>query len=542
MRHRWRHSAAREGSIEWAPRAERDTEMNRRRRSRQPLTSLVALVSLAILLGVVVGSAGAAGGQALPVLRVGLPLDYANLSPTRLAGAGGQNAMLGDLVYGGFTHMTPNGNFTPEHAVRWRYVKTNRGAYKRFEFTIRRDIRYPDGTRMTAPMIVNWFQLYQKASASFSGYLGTNPQFEAVDKWTVRITLATPTPDLPRVLADNGFNWGYVPSAAAQKNPDILATGTYGAGPYMLDPGNSVKGDRYVLVPNPRYYNKTSVRFSRIELKIIPAASSRLQALQSGQLDVAVGDISTNQAAQRAGLQIAQALSQISVLLVNTRAEPKLNDVRVRQALNYAMNRRAVVKALFRSWGKPTSSIITSDADPGLANYYAYSPNRARQLLSQAGHANGLALKVQSLGPGVTGDTLVQAYAKNWEDVGINLQITQRDVNAWVQNFPSTALSQSSVFISTTTSRWGVYLRPGAFAAVWGSDPEVYRLYYRALKARDPIATWKQMWKRVTEQAFFIPLAAYSSVYYYDRDITGVPQSVTVQRAATPLVTEWGHR
>src|SRR5262249_35433784 len=160
--------------------------------------------------------------------------------------------------------------------------------------------------------------------------------------------------------------------------------------------------------------------FRQIYIKIITSPATALQAMQAGQFDAVWGDISTAGAAQSAGFRVASALSQIITLFINVGASPALKDLRVRQAITYAMERKTVISSLLGQWGKPTSEVITSDANPGLENYYPYNPTKAKQLLAAAGYPNGLRLKVLSFAfPGPTFDTLVQAYAKNWEAVGL---------------------------------------------------------------------------------------------------------------------------
>jgi peptide/nickel transport system substrate-binding protein len=504
---------------------------------------LVAGLGAALLTGVGSGAAATDGGG-LPELRIGVTTDIASLDLSKVGACCGIIAQIGDLAYGGLFHYTPGGRIHPELAIRWRYFSTGRGPNKDFEFTLRRNARFSDGSPVTAQAVVAWMEYFAKNGTGYNTFLGPNPRFEAVGRWTVRLHLTVPTPNLPTILSDDGLNvWGLPPSPRALANPSSLATTTHGAGPYRLDASRSVKGDHYTFVPNPYFYNKRAVKFRQIYIKVIANPSSMLQALQAGQLDVAQGDISTAAAAERAGFGVAAALSQGVTLFLNVDAHPALKDVRVRQALNYAIDRRTVVRALLGKYGKVSSQVITTDANPGMENHYGYNPARARQLLREAGYPNGFGFKILSFNfNGVVGDPLVQAYAKYWDAVGIRPEITPVPLTQWLRDYKTAAAFQGAINITPTPTRWGIFLSPNAAYNTWGGDNQIYRLYWAGIRAKDPTTSWKQLWARFTRQAYFVPLAYYSVMYYHAKSITGVTASMTTQRPATPLFTEWGRR
>src|SRR5262249_42641883 len=159
-----------------------------------------------------------------------------------------------------------------------------------------------------------------------------------------------------------------VASPKAVANPDLFAKGTYGAGPYTLDYANSVPADHYTFVPNKYYWDRSKIRFKQIYVKAVNDSASMLQALQAGQLDVAWStDASTAPAAEKAGFQAVSAPFAIIFAQLNPKASKALADVRVRQAMNYALDRKAMASALYGKYGKASSEFtITPDADPGL--------------------------------------------------------------------------------------------------------------------------------------------------------------------------------
>src|SRR5262249_14419897 len=144
-----------------------------------------------------------------------------------------------------------------------------------------------------------------------------------------------------------------------------LANQTAGAGEYVYVPAESVVGNKYVLVPNKRYYNQSAIRFSKVVVRVIPSATTRFAAIRSGQLDAAEGDLTTVDSAKSAGLDVVSVLNGWAGIMILDRG-PKTPDgkqpnplakVEVRQALNYAIDRATITKAIVGENGKATAQM-----------------------------------------------------------------------------------------------------------------------------------------------------------------------------------------
>src|SRR4051812_16703988 len=110
-------------------------------------------------------------------------------------------------LYGALLHMKRDGSFAPYLATSWHYIQPAKAksgrTNKDFEFTLRKDAKFSDGTPVTAAAAVGWFQYYLTTSlAGLYAPLGPNPKFETVGEWTVRIHLTTPLPNFPFILSD----------------------------------------------------------------------------------------------------------------------------------------------------------------------------------------------------------------------------------------------------------------------------------------------------------------------------------------------------
>ncbi len=208
---------------------------------------------------------------------------------------------------------------------------------------------------------------------------------EVVDPLTLRIRTKEPAPILRYWLVDfTVMAPGYVRSVGsleASRNP-------VGAGPYKFVRWD--RDERLVLEANPAYWNKPPA-IKRVEFRFIPDFSARLAALLAGEADIVkdVPPVAVDQV-NRSGLAEVRgvASSRINYLaLVNFKPGP-LQDRRVRQALNYAVNVDEIVATLFR--GRATRipgalSSINENVNPNLKPY-PFNPERAVQLIKEAGY------------------------------------------------------------------------------------------------------------------------------------------------------------
>jgi peptide/nickel transport system substrate-binding protein len=197
--------------------------------------------------------------------------------------------------------------------------------------------------------------------------------------------------------------------------------------------------------------------------------------------------------------------------------------------MNLAIDRNSINKALFGKYAVPTSSFIPSDMEPKLENYWEYNPEKAKKLLKEAGYADGFTLKASTPGPyyGNLGEPLLQAAAKNLEEVGIKVEITPANTEAEYGE----ALSETKGYnlctigagVLSTPSLYGSWLKGGAGANWFGEDPVITKLY-------------KKMWEQFTNEGWTIPMVAYAYINYVSEGIEGV--QLTIKRP-WPVPSEW---
>jgi peptide/nickel transport system substrate-binding protein len=504
---------------------------------------VLTAIGLSVVLGSSAGTAASRTSATKPVLRIGIASLASGFTPEKqFISSDLMNTDL--LVYAEMLHPKADGSYAPELAVSWHYLPAPRGSglqNKRFEFTLRKDARFSDGTPVTAQAVKASFEYINAKMPVSVYYMGPISSVTTVGKWTVRILLKSPNPNITEALGRHYPAF----ALACTKNPSLFATQSCGAGPYQIDFGRSVLGDHLTLTPNPYYYDKQSQPWSQIQQKQIANPTSMLQAVQSGQIDLAEGDFSTASAAERAGLKVIHgpATNNCLVLDVPGKYLKALADLRVRQALNYAIDRKTITQQLAGKFGTPTSEIATYDgydSDSKITNYYPYNPTKAKALLASAGYSSGLTIKTVSYGPfGRAGTPAVQAVAKYLAAVGVTLEIQPTaSTSQWGAYYGSVPMLQApfgagnmQVYFSILTGDMGV------------KDPVINNLWYqkasRAKSDAERVKYTQEISRRIVSQAYFVQLMTMDRVYFLNsKKVTMIGPPVSLKRN-TPDPTEW---
>jgi peptide/nickel transport system substrate-binding protein len=420
-----------------------------------------------------------------------------------------------------------DGSLQPGLATSWQYVSSDNTA---LELRLRPGVKFSDGSTLTAQTVVDHFEYVLKSGGQFAP-LFAGDQFTATGPLTVLIKTPKPNPDLPTLLTQDDVVGGVI-SPTGLKNPAKLGTQTFGAGPYTLDPGQTVPGDHYTYLQNPNYYDKASVHWKKLVIRVITNPQAALNAMKTGQVDFAVGDSTTLAAAKQAGLTVSMTpLLWTGVTLAdrNGKMSKPLADVRVRQALNYGTDRRAITSALFPDHGEPTHQLTVPGGygyDASLNSTYPYDVTKARRLLSDAGYPNGFTLKVvtaeyQSM------NLVAQALAQQWKNIGVTLQITdyansnQYFSEAFAPKFPAfmTIFGQQPIW----TEGPSLFLPSALFNPFHTADPKLQSLYDQAAKApeADKQKLDQQVEAYLVHQAWFVPVVTTGLPFYARKNVTG---------------------
>ena len=492
---------------------------------------LVAVLTAGALMMVSACTTSSSGGGAKSggTLTIGIvPTNVpSSLDPSKTSGAANQYVY--SLAYAPLIHIADTGSYEPALAKSWKYLGSGN---KEFEISLRPGAKFSDGKPVDAAAVVRWLGYFQKSGGPFATQMGKVQSIAATAQYTVDIKLAEPNSGLEWMFSQtNGL--GYVASPGGLVAKGKLATSTFGAGPYMLDASNTIANNRYVYVPNPYYYDKSAVHYKKVILKVIGNQSSMLQSLQSGQIQVALGDYTTANQAKRAGFALVSGRTSWDGLIFLTlgKAGDPLNKTAVRQAMSFGIDRAKITKGLLGGYGEPTSEWLTTDGfDPALQNHFTYDPAKAKRLLASAGYPSGLTVTVYAT-PGAAQDgtptqDMLNAVAQQLAAVGIKLDITTVPPSQAFAALLSGKYQMTAGYfgINPTQVYWNLFLSQAGLLNQhhWAVDPQVLTSYASASAAADPKPDLTAITSRLTELAYPLPIYSPQSLVFAAKSVAGI--------------------
>lgn len=402
-------------------------DLERRLRLRRALAAVAAASAVAVALAACSGSnptATATAGAPTGTLTLVAATPPTSLNPA-IANADSVGSWYNQLSYDPLIRLKPDGSFEPDLATSWKFLDDKS---KEFELTIRTDAKFDDGTAITAKAVADTLNYYVANASNGKAWLGgADTKAEATDAKTVVVHLGASNSNLPGYLTQRTL-LGSVINPKALNDPESLKTKTFGAGPYVLDTAQTVTNSKYVYTPNKNYWNKSTVHYAKVVIQVSGSNPASFQAIQSGDADMMRGDLSTATSAKAGGINVVHAPTSLFGVAYVDRAGvvvPELKDVRVRQALSYAIDRTAITKAAWGEEGQAGNALTLPDYvgfTKKLSNSYSYDPTKAKELLKEAGYADGFSFTIGAwnLAPA---DKATQAIVEDWKKIGVNATI-----------------------------------------------------------------------------------------------------------------------
>lgn len=179
--------------------------------------------------------------------------------------------------------------------------------------------------------------------------------------------------------------------------------------------------------------------FDHVRYRVVGTEAARVAALQAKEIDVTVNlDIADLDqfSSDDQWTAVSEPSSWTNHILLNQNANPALADVRVRQALNYGLDKEAITSTVLGDSVDPSQGqVLTGPFDPvnGELSAYPYDPDRARALLSEAGYGGGLTLELAApLGTYVSSDQTTVALVDQWKKIGVTVDLNQTPFADWV--------------------------------------------------------------------------------------------------------------
>jgi peptide/nickel transport system substrate-binding protein len=359
-------------------------------------------------------------------ITVGLELDIPGFDPLKVGVFDTSAETAAAAIFDTLTTLDDKGEARPKLALSW----THSDDFKTWTYKLRPGVKFQDGTPFNAQAVKENFDRQKdpanKCRCAF--YIGYIHDVQAPDELTAVYNLNDPSVNAPALAAVPSSN-GVIQSPTAWKTKgDDYNRNPVGTGPYILKSWTA--GDRMVLEKNPNYWNKDHVYLDRIVLKPLPDAQSRFASLQSGEADIIWDDEADADNIQRAQKDPKLAVhsyvgSGAAVNAINTKVPP-LDDVRVRQALVMALDRKKWSQALTNGLARPATnpygdgSWVKCKDDGALP----YDVEKAKALIKDYGKPVDFKMVVTATPRGRTNGQVLQQF---WKQIGANMEIEQID-------------------------------------------------------------------------------------------------------------------
>ena len=448
-------------------------------------------------------------------ITVGIAQDLDDSLDPHLAVAAGTKEVMFN-VFEGLMKPTSTGDLTPAVAESYT-VSEDRLTYT---FTLREGVKFHNGDEVTAEDVV--YSISRCADTTDGTPLveafSVIQSVEAVDARTVAITIAEPS---------NEFI-SYMTTAILPADYDQQDTAPVGTGPFKFV--SRAAQDNIVLEKFDEYWG-TPAYLDKVTFKIMENADSLVMSLQSGAIDLC-SHLTSTQVAQLGGdFYVAEGTMNLVQALYLNNAEKPFDDVRVRQALCYAVDKQGIIDLAFDGYGSPIGSSMYPAFgkyfDESLTNYYTKDVEKAKSLLTDAGYPNGFEMTItvpSNYQPHI--DT-AQVLVEQLKEIGVTAKIELVEWGTWVSDVYAGRQFQSTVVgvdASNMTARALLERFTSDYAKnfINYNNADYDALFQQALTTYDDAeqtAIYKAMEKNLTENA--------ANVYIQDlADLVAVRQGL----------------
>ena len=389
-------------------------------------------------------------------IAVGISQDLGDsLDPYQMTAAGTREILFN--VYEGLYKPTSSGDFEP--ALAESYAVSEDGRV--YTFTIRQGVLFHNETPMDVNDVVYSFNTCAATSvdSSLGAALSNVASVEAANENTVVVTLKEPDSDFLAYVASVYI----VPDDYSDQ-----ATAPVGTGPFKYV-SRSVQ-ENLVLEKFDGYWGE-GAKVDRVTFMIYENSSALMTALNGGAVDLAMHlTVSQTQNLDERYNVLEGTMNLVQALYLNNAVAP-FDDVRVRQALCYAIDRDAILELTADGHGTKLGSSMypafTKYFDDSLTDYYTYDPEKAKELLTEAGYPNGFTMTITVPSNYTPHVDTAQVLVEQLGAVGITVEIEEVEWNTWLQRTYT-----ERDFQSTVVGFDAANLTANALLQRWTSDSE----------------------------------------------------------------------
>jgi peptide/nickel transport system substrate-binding protein len=467
-----------------------------------PTLSLLALM-------LVLSSALAQQGR----LVVSLSSDPTALFLPRAADRTATNASL--PLYDSLVWINEALEIEPALAERWEVSADG----TQYIFHLRRGVRFHNGEPFDSASVVATWTTGSDPSNDYANFYTVADAVEAIDPYTVRVTTPEPNATFLTTLA---ISWGMVPPVyIAEVGLDGFNRRPVGTGPFRFVSRSA--GERILYEANPDYWRAGYPKVAELEFRVIPDASTRLAAIQTGEIHIA-NRLTPDQARVLEGVRGVEVVSYLNDRAyyvgfknVGAGVGTPLEDPRVRQALNYGSDRFGIINAIFAGEAQPIAGFVVQGNlgyDAEVMPPFAYDPERARALLVEAGYPDGFSISMGCPADGyVNINEVCLALQRTLARIGVEVNVEFRTTNSFWSEPQYGAVG--AMFVDSWSSTIGEALPrltgaliPGNYYTAW-EDPAMAALIEQIALSVDRearAALYRQMHQLMRDDPPFIYL------------------------------------
>lgn len=476
------------------------------------------------------GSGGGDGGETSSVsITVALGDEPFNLDPQLIDDR--TERAVNDNIYETLMTRTPSGELSTDGLAAEMPEQIEDDVW---QFTIREGITWHDGEPLTAEDVaasVNRIIDPDFASQQGSFFL-TVTGAEAVGETTVNITTDGPDPVLP-----SRMYWMKIVPASAPTGEAGAAEGSdFGENPVGTGPYKFVewaRGEYITLERNDDYWGENPSNIERVRYEFVPESGSRQAGLISGAYDLVPNLLPED---TEAAPNFATVRGLEHAMIVPNETGGITEDVRVRRALNYAVDKESIVDNLFEGFGTVDPC---QPMDPAWFGFheglqpYPYDPEQATQLLEEAGAIGDQIDLVGTSGLWLKDREVIESIGNFWRDAGLRVNVRIFELGEYNsrlfhggKNIPDAIFVSSSNEIFDADRNLTAYLQPNLLAAA-NDDPQMEELLTEARTETDEDvrqSLYEQILEKSCEEAYLVNLYNNEDIYGFAENFEWTPR------------------
>ena len=461
-----------------------------------------------------------------------------------------------ELIYDPLVNYGDSGQYEPGLAESWEISPDG----KEYIFHLRKGVKFSDGSDFNADaMLFNVARWKDKPSTASISVYNNMTGIEKIDDYTVKMTF---NKNYYPYLSELTYTRPCRMMSPNSVSPEGDVNGEFqtpiGTGPWMIE--SCEEGVQTVLVPNPYYWGEKP-KVDKLVLKVIKDGDARLMALQSGEVDFSAESLQTEDIqmlAKDENLATMASPGSRGFHLIFNYEKEALQDKKVRQAINYAIDRDSIANNLLEGNGIAAKGMFNAEVVPYVTDAnspgYAFQPEKARQLLKEAGYED------------TNGDGYVD---KNGENLSLSLLLQNTEYPAWkpVCELVQSQLKEVGIEVNLDLKEQNAY-----YDGIWTTrdyDMAIYRTYadawnphgflmdmYSASEDTPPVAwddaklremidqvlmtteeserqaQYDALFAYIQEESINAPLYYAKNVYGYNKKLTNVQPASTTYMVA----------